>query len=96
MVVEKKIELKKVFNPPEHTLTNCCFQNFYTEINKRVIQCVNCGNRVSYYRLDNYESVHTPINYGRTKSGNLTLDWYDKFYDGYGYYDTARYKEDHN
>ncbi len=92
----KKIKLKKIFKPPEHTLTNCCFQNFYTEVNERVIKCINCGNRVSYYRLDNYESVPTQVNYGKTKSGNLTLDWYDEFYDGYGYYDTAKYKEDKN
>ena len=90
------IRLKKRFKPPEHTLTNCCFQNFYTEVNERVIQCINCGNRVSYYSLDNYESVSTRVNYGRTKNiyGGMNLDWYDEFYDGYGYYDTARYKED--
>ena len=28
--------LKKGFKPPEHTLTNCCFQNFYTEVNEQL------------------------------------------------------------
>ena len=92
----KKVELKKAFKPPEHTLTNCCFQNFYKEISKKAIQCTNCGNSVTYYRLDNYETINTPINYGKTKSGHFNLDWYDEFYDGYGYYDTARYKQDKN
>ncbi len=82
-----------IFQPPNHTLTNCCFRNFYKRI-KNGIECLNCGNKVSYYALDNYESVRTPVNYGVTKSGNLTLDWYDEFYDGYGSWDTAMYKKD--